>query len=177
MAWKLKDITGNRFGRLIAIEPTIKSKSGSFYWKCKCDCGCIKEIAGANLRRGFTTSCGCKTGERLGRHVYAEYKHRAKKRNTQFDIPIDTFMYLVREPCYYCDSEPQRMLTLHNSKKTIAVNGLDRLDNNYGYTIDNVVPCCYACNLAKRNLTLGEFIDLCVRVSDNFRYSTRRIQT
>ena len=36
-------------------------------------------------------------------------------------------------------------------------NGLDRVDNNKGYTIDNVVPCCKRCNYAKNNQTPREF--------------------
>lgn len=38
-------------------------------------------------------------------------------------------------------------------------NGIDRIDNNKGYTIDNVVPCCKMCNQAKNDYTLQEFQD------------------
>ena len=39
-------------------------------------------------------------------------------------------------------------------------NGIDRIDNNKGYTIDNIVPCCAKCNYAKGKLTLQEFKEL-----------------
>lgn len=57
---KAIDITGQRFGRLIALKPTEnRSSKGSIMWLCKCDCGTIKEISIANLRNKRTKSCGC----------------------------------------------------------------------------------------------------------------------
>jgi len=57
---KPHDITGKRFGRLIAIEPIEKRASnGSIYWKCLCDCGNVVYPTMNNLKRGHTTSCGC----------------------------------------------------------------------------------------------------------------------
>ena len=68
------DITGKRFGRLVAIEPTNKRQGGSIVWKCKCDCGKQAEVLNQNLIKGFTKSCGCAisedlTGKRFGRLV------------------------------------------------------------------------------------------------------------
>lgn len=70
MAQRLKDITGNKFGLLTAIE-----YSGNEKWKCKCECGNIVYVTGTKLRRGDRTHCGCKkktrlidlTGQRFGR--------------------------------------------------------------------------------------------------------------
>lgn len=36
---KLKDISGQRFGKLMAIEYTGKIKNHSAIWLCQCDCG------------------------------------------------------------------------------------------------------------------------------------------
>lgn len=64
------DITGQRFGKLVAIRRVDDyiSPSGnhSSKWECKCDCGTIKEFHLNSLRRGLTNSCGCigsSTGE------------------------------------------------------------------------------------------------------------------
>ena len=51
------DMTGKRYGRLVAIE-----RDGSVelsFWKCVCDCGYIGTFHGQNLRSGYTKSCGC----------------------------------------------------------------------------------------------------------------------
>lgn len=53
-----KDITGQRFGRLIAIEDGGRS-GRRIKWKCICDCGKETIVDGYKLRCGHTKSCGC----------------------------------------------------------------------------------------------------------------------
>lgn len=47
-------------------------------------------------------------------------------------------------------------------------NGLDRRNNNKGYTHDNIVPCCKPCNYAKRDMNIEEFRNWVRRVYKNF---------
>lgn len=54
----LKDMV---FGKLTVLEKTEKRSQGSVIWKCRCECGNIKEVNGSNLRQGYTRSCGCST--------------------------------------------------------------------------------------------------------------------
>jgi len=64
----MKDISGQKFGRLIVIESShIEEKSRCVYWKCKCDCGNEKTYSGVDLRRGYTKSCGCIKTETLSK--------------------------------------------------------------------------------------------------------------
>lgn len=60
---RAKDISGQRFGRLVAKYPCGRGHGNKIKWLCVCDCG--KEVAtiGKDLRLGHTTSCGC---SRLG---------------------------------------------------------------------------------------------------------------
>ena len=58
---KAKDITGQVFGKLTALEPTDKRRGNSVVWRCSCACGNIKEFTSKRLLAGKTTSCGCKT--------------------------------------------------------------------------------------------------------------------
>lgn len=55
---KIKDITNQRFGKLVALEMVGLNKQGAI-WKCACDCGAQCIVNGANLRSGNSTSCGC----------------------------------------------------------------------------------------------------------------------
>lgn len=54
------DITGQRFGRLTAIELlSERSKTGARLWRCLCDCGKEKIAPTSALNNGFIQSCGC----------------------------------------------------------------------------------------------------------------------
>lgn len=53
------DIRGQRFGKLIALEPTEKRCGASIVWKCQCDCGKITFQSVSNLKSGQVISCGC----------------------------------------------------------------------------------------------------------------------
>ncbi|MCT4563759.1 MAG: AP2 domain-containing protein [Maledivibacter sp.] len=63
---RIKDITGRKYGRLTAIEPTTKRQQGGVVWKCECDCG-NKEVyaSRANLEQGHVQSCGCLKAEKV----------------------------------------------------------------------------------------------------------------
>lgn len=52
------DITGQRFGRLVAVKEVDK-KGKERCWLCKCECGNEKVIRMLSLRAGNTKSCGC----------------------------------------------------------------------------------------------------------------------
>jgi len=51
--------TGNKYGKLIVIR-RAGSVDGYATWVCRCDCGYVTRVKGANLRNGNTGSCGCR---------------------------------------------------------------------------------------------------------------------
>lgn len=62
MPKKAIDMTGQRFGRLVAVKQIDKAdigKENGIYWLCKCDCGNEVVVASQSLKRGQTKSCGC----------------------------------------------------------------------------------------------------------------------
>ncbi len=64
---KGSNIIGHRFGRLVVLCMDGRNKSGRFVWKCLCDCGTERGIAGDSLRKGESRSCGCLRAEMTGR--------------------------------------------------------------------------------------------------------------
>lgn len=56
---------GKKFGNLTVIKESGRDNQGNVIYLCKCDCGNEFETSGAYLRRGYSTSCGCKTSEKL----------------------------------------------------------------------------------------------------------------
>lgn len=81
---------------------------------------------------------------------YTMYITAAIKRNKDFLLQFDEFCNVVIKPCYYCDYY-----------KEDEVNGIDRLDNDKHYTLDNCVPCCEICNRMKHYYHPIFFIDKC----------------
>lgn len=59
-----RNLSGQQFGRLTALEPTAKRQGGSVVWKCQCDCGDIAYVSASSLKSGNTKSCGCSWKER-----------------------------------------------------------------------------------------------------------------
>jgi hypothetical protein len=59
-----KDMTGQRFGRLLTIGPVARNQFKHIVWLCQCDCGNMTEADGNRLRRKRTQSCGCLHTER-----------------------------------------------------------------------------------------------------------------
>lgn len=70
--WNAVDLSGQRFGRLVALEKADRAKSGATMWLCKCDCGNIVSVQYSNLKRGATQSCGCLNQEN---RESRNYKH------------------------------------------------------------------------------------------------------
>lgn len=60
------DLTGQRFGKLVAVEIAGVDKKRNTLWKCQCDCGNITTTPSTcRLRKGKTKSCGCLSNDTL----------------------------------------------------------------------------------------------------------------
>lgn len=59
-------LVGQRFERLCVVRDVgLRDKAGSILWECVCDCGNVRHIRSASLKRGEYRSCGCWTKDRL----------------------------------------------------------------------------------------------------------------
>lgn len=164
-----QDLTGQVFGRLTVLErgPDKDRDNGKnvVMWSCKCSCGNKTLVAGGSLKSGRTMSCGCLQRERTSiisaeyrissmentvRHYWNKCKNRARKKGIPFTLTKKQVGSLIFQNCHYCGQEPKQSFGTKNYQ---PYNGLDRMDSDKGYTIDNVVPCCGNCNRHKR-LTL-----------------------
>ena len=58
---RYKDIAGQTFGQVTAIEPTNRKYKNNrgMIWKCLCACGREFFVASTHLIQGKTKSCGC----------------------------------------------------------------------------------------------------------------------
>lgn len=147
---KLKDLTGQRFGKLVVIkrEPNY-NKNRSARWLCVCDCGNQTVVRSGSLLRGGTKSCGCLKREHMTVLGYARKKEHTNSR--QYVI-----WQGMRSRC--CNPKHKRYKDYGGRGITVCdewvnnfqafyewslSNGyrddlsIDRIDNDMGYSPDN----------------------------------------
>jgi hypothetical protein len=88
---------------------------------------------------------------------FSEYKNRAEKKEREFTLTEEMFEQEVMKDCYLCGK----------SNSDTHCNGLDRFDNEQGYTDENVVSCCGNCNYLKRNYLYEDVLEKCERIYAN----------
>lgn len=158
---RIHDITGKRFGRLVAVEraeDAIIPKTGKKVprYKCVCDCGNVKIVRKVSLTSGYTRSCGCLHKEQLGA---MRRKHGYCKKERLYGVWLN-----MRERCYNPNSNRyknygDRGITICKEWKDDYVNfrnwclnngyaenirdsgrnnlTIDRIDNDGNYSPDN----------------------------------------
>lgn len=66
---QIKDLTGRRFGKLVALQRLNKKIRTNYAWLCQCDCGKLTEVSSNALLQGRTRSCGCAKTEALKKNA------------------------------------------------------------------------------------------------------------
>ena len=149
-----KDLLGRRFGRLLVLELAGNATTGrcGVLWRCRCDCGTVKDVLSNSLIRGLTKSCGClmleRAAERQTRHGLSTTpehgiwcgmrdrclnpKARAYRRYGERGITIcarwagnDGFQ------AFYADMGP----------RPSSEYSIDRIDNDQGYFCGHCQEC------------------------------------
>ncbi len=172
-------LVGLKFGRLTVVafshDKYDSSNRTIAYYKCICDCGNFYTGRGDTIKRGATSSCGCKKSEMYQRMrlpndqgvintICLKYKRSAEARNIPFDLTSEEVGDLVRQHCNYCGCAPSNVLITRPCPEGFLYTGIDRIDSNLGYTEENTVPCCKRCNFAKLTSTIEEFFEWISRV-------------
>ena len=177
---RLVDETGNRHGRLFVIKRFGSDKNNYATWLCQCDCGNKVVARGTRLRSGNTRSCGClqkkharrinllPEGEASFNQMLYKMKRDAKKRGYGWQLTDEQVHHLTKQSCHYCGVRPLQSSNQEGLNGAYIYNGLDRVNNVEGYTIDNVVPCCGKCNLMKRTMTVEEFKSQIITIYKHF---------
>lgn len=144
--------------------------------KCKCgnvvqrvsdivnvqkSCGCLLKIY---QKEEFGKIAKSRTNDKSQiNRLISDYRNRSKLKNLQFELNIEEFEKFILDNCFYCGTKPLKNISNrknfknHEFNKELIYNGIDRIDSSNGYTLNNVVTCCYICNYAKRNLKINEF--------------------
>ncbi len=168
MSTIIRNLVGQKFGRLLVVKQSHnRVTSGGrqrVFWSCLCDCGNSWDAPSESLIKGHVKSCGCfrkdfrRNPDAPLTILMGRYKGAARARHRKFTITKEEFRKITSSDCFYCGSKPTNVIT---SWLGILYfwNGLDRVDNNIGYEISNVIPCCSFCNQAKHTNTQEVFLD------------------
>lgn len=107
-------------------------------------------------------------GESISNYLFSGYSRRAKEKNLDFELNKEEFVSLISKNCHFCGTRPNsELIILKISPWGILYNGVDRLDNTLGYSIDNCVPACKDCNHAKSIYTKDFFLEHIEKIYNN----------
>jgi 5-methylcytosine-specific restriction endonuclease McrA len=153
-----KDVTGLRVGYLTAIEPTNVVKKGSVVWKCQCDCGNIKLVKLADLRRRHVRSCGCSTKDFLrethkihGLSKTKEYKKVHKRNNNERRRLLDSAWTLEMELKL---KNFQAACIICGETENLHIDHVRPLAKGFPLVPGNAVVLCGSCNHTKSDKSL-----------------------
>jgi len=85
---------------------------------------------------------------------YDDFAKSAKVRRIEFHLTKTEFTEIVKHDCYLCGK----------SNRGNHRNGVDRFDNDLGYTVENARPCCNTCNMMKNRFSYSDVMEKFERI-------------
>lgn len=183
---KYKINIGEKYNRLTVLKVLPINNYKEITYLCECVCGKEVNVKPWSLASKNTQSCGClvseissiigknnvlKNGNSSENRVYNSYRKAAKNRNYTFELTKEECKKYFSSNCYYCNDAPKRTTKLSSTlSPSFTFNGIDRLDNLKGYTLNNCVSCCTECNKAKGVMSANQFKEWVKKVYQNFIY-------
>jgi hypothetical protein len=145
-----RDITGERFGRLTALQFVDRDARGQHTWLCRCECGTLTVARKPHLINGNTKSCGCLQREKTsaansrespiykGPHarLYAVWNQMRARCHS----PRNPSYYLYgARGIYVCDRwrNDFHAFVADMGERPSPQHSLDRIDNDGPYSPEN----------------------------------------
>ena len=144
------DETSKRYGRWLVIKEAASQVSPSgntkAMWLCKCDCGTERAVAGADLRKGKSVSCGCYSKEltlkRCLKHGSCDskpYKAWANIKNRCLSKGTPDYAYYGDLGITICERWKDSFQNFYNDvgDPPTELHTIDRIDVTKGYSPEN----------------------------------------
>ena len=179
---------GQKFGRLTVTDIYRVPVKSHFERRVDMICECGESVHGLRVGRLYATQsttaiaqckqCAFKIGN-ISKRVLSDsiakgmalnnYRFHARKRNLTWDISNETFFGVVEQPCVYCGQQGGNCYNPPKDKpwqQPYKYTGLDRIDSNTGYVVENIQPCCILCNRSKTDMSEDSFFEWIKRIID-----------
>ena len=149
---KAIDITGEKYGRLTAIQPVEHVKGKGVLWLCKCDCGNTTIKPAKELRNGHVKSCGClkhdvlmdrntKHGKSKDNRLYNVWIGMRQRCNDPNHVSYKNYggrgISVCKEWDDYLSFEKWAIENGYDNDADFGTCTLDRIDNNGNYEPSN----------------------------------------
>lgn len=156
----MKDLTGQRFGRLLVIERSENGKDGETRWLCQCDCGNTSTVYKQSLVSGQTQSCGCRKLETNSEQCRLLFRKHGLSINPNYDgwrarlrrdadsgwtIEMDALLFQVQPACVIC-----------GSTEKLCVDHVRPFSKGHGLKPGNAVILCGSCNSWKHDKDIDQ---------------------
>jgi len=137
---KVKDITGQKFGKLTVIKRHGNDNFGQATWGCLCECGKKKVVTGYDLRGGRSKSCGCL--QRSGTHGKSKtrlYRTWVSMKTRCLDENHNSYASYGGRGIKVCEYwlNPKNFMDWALKNGYDMALQLDRIDNNGNYCPEN----------------------------------------
>lgn len=143
---RLIDMTARQCGDWTVLRQNGNNPRGQAMWLCRCKCGAERTVGGADLRKGTSTSCGCRNYGMLGQlrrthgetgtRLYVTWQNMRRRCETPGGY---SYQYYGGRGIRVCDEwqsfEAFREWAVGSGYADNLT--IDRIDNDKGYTPDN----------------------------------------
>lgn len=157
------DLTGQKFGKLIALKRVENSKNGQARWLCKCECGNEVIVQSNHLNNGNIKSCGCikhnSYNKKYNRYdLSGEYGIGYTSKGEEFYFDLEDYDK-IKDYCWFIDSNgyvvsnKSRCKQKHISMHRLLFPNAEDVDHKYGENTrndnrkNNLRPCTHQNNI------------------------------
>lgn len=129
--------------------------------KVFCSRLCFRRFPENAKKYSDRTNAHIKIHSKEPRRRWQKLTFKCRHENRELDLTQEKCEELWKDGCFYCNKDLQDETGC----------SLDRVDNNVGYIITNVVPCCGNCNKMRNNILSHEEMKIAMTAVLNYRRS------